>query len=165
MLTIGEIVAAHGLRGGLRIQPHTDFPERFAELTRVWIARPDGTRRQYDVRRTQIHETHAQVILGLRGITSRNAAQEFIGCTVEIEDNEAVALPDGTYFEHDIIGLEVVTTGGLALGKITEILRTGANDVYVTPKALIPAIPDVVKEVDLAGRRMVIEAVPGLLEE
>ena len=98
-------------------------------------------------------------------VTSREAAKALVGATIEIDSRQAVALPENTYFEHDIVGLNVVTTSGRELGPISEILRTGANDVYVTPSCLIPAIEDVVREIDLEAGQMTIEAVPGLLAE
>jgi hypothetical protein len=72
----------------------------------------------------------------------------------------------GTYFQHDIIGLEVVTDSGEALGRVATILETGANDVYVVKgergELLLPAIEDVIKQVDVRGGRLVIDLLPGL---
>ena len=128
-LIIGEIVAAHGLAGDVRVQPLTDFPERFHELGEVWVAPKSGEPTRRRITRTKRHETKGQ---------GRMPARH---------------------------SLRVITTDGQDLGRITEILHTGANDVYVTRRCLIPAIEDVVKEVDLAAGKMVIEAIPGLLEE
>ena len=165
MITIGEIVAPYGLRGELRVQPHTDFPDRFATLEQVWISSTEGAPRQYRLRSARLHAARGQVVLSLTGVDGRVAAEQLRGALVQIPDEQAVELPADTYFEHDILGLEVVTTEGEALGKITDILHTGANDVYVTPRCLIPAIEAVVQEVDLEAGRMLIVAIPGLLDD
>lgn len=165
MLTIGEIVGVYGLDGALRVFPHTNSPERFAALARVEVLLPNGERRQFKVFGARVHGSRQQVILKLDGVRTPEAAKQLVGGMVEIDDQEALELPAGTYFEHDVLGLQVLTTDGRDLGRITDIVHTGANDVYVTPTCLIPAIGDVVREVDIPGGRVIIEAVPGLLDE
>lgn len=165
MLAIGEIVAAHGLRGQVRVSLLTDFPERLGRLREVWVSPPNQKRRRRRIRSVAGHPTKPLVILGLEGIDGREQARGLVGALLEVEDDEAVELPEGAYFEHDIVGLRVVTTEGQELGEITEIIRTGANDVYVTAKCLIPAISDVVLEIDLEAGRVLINAIPGLLDE
>lgn len=162
---IGEIVAIHGLYGEVRVQPLTDFPERFAELKQLWVRMPKGQAVRYTVNSVKRHETKSLMILGLGGLKDRQSAAKLIGGILEIDAEDVVELPQDTYFEHDILGLQVVTTDGRDLGRIEDILRTGANDVYVTPVCLIPAIADVVKSIDIAGGKVVIEPIPGLLEE
>lgn len=165
MLVIGEIVAAHGLRGEVRVQPLTDIPERFAELEQVWLSGARGARMEMRVLGAKSHATKSLVILRLAGVNDREAARRLVGNVLGIAQDQAGELPEDVFYEDDIIGLEVETTEGRDLGRITEIIRTGANDVYVTPACLIPAIGDVVRSIDVASGRMVIEAVPGLLEE
>lgn len=165
MLTIAEIVAVHGLWGDVRAALHTDFPERFAELEEVWLVYPDGRRERRKLRDAKPHPTKALMILTLSGCRDRETAAKLIGASVEIEDEQAIPLPDGVYYEHDILGLEVFTTAGESLGEVKEILRTGSNDVYVTPRCLIPALESVVKSIDLAARRITVEPMPGMLDE
>lgn len=103
------------------------------------------------------------------GYFSANAAETLRGADIEIDEHDLPPLPDGEYYVHDLLGMQVVTTAGEIVGELEEVLRTGANDVYLVRRAdgrqaLIPAIPDVVQRVDLAARRMEIEAIPGLLE-
>ncbi len=165
MIAIGEIVAAHGLRGEVRVQPHTDFPERFHDLETVWLILPNGNKRLYHVHCVKMHETKQLVILQFDEVRGQAKAKSLVGAVLQVDDEQAVSLPEGTYFEHDIIGLQVTTTDGRHLGPVTEILHTGANDVYVTDGALIPAIADVIREIDIAGGRILVEAIPGLIEE
>ena len=165
MLAIGEIVAVHGLHGQVRVMPLTDFPERFRLLDVVSLSRPERLAAQFRIRSVDWRSGKRQLLLTFQGIRNRAQAAALVGAFIEIEDHQAVELPEDTYFEHDIIGLSVVTTDGRDLGKVTEVLRTGANDVYVTPQGLIPAIGDVVQDIDLAAGTMTIIAVPGLLDE
>ena len=165
MIAVGEIVAAHGVHGHVRVLPHTDAPDRFTTLDAVWVSRPGAEPVQYRVKSAKRHEGKSQVILALGGVDDREQAVKLVGALLEIEDHLAVELPPDTWFIHDIVGLEVITIEGESLGRITEVLKTGANDVYVTPRCLIPAIPDVVQKVDLEAGVMTIVAIPGLLDE
>ncbi len=165
MVTVGEIVAAHGLYGEVRVQPLTDFPERFHRLAAVWVSRPGQPAVRHGIRHVEAHRTKPLVILALAGISTREQARALTGAAVEIEDDQIVELPAGVYFEHDIVGLNAVTTDGQQLGPVTEVLRTGANDVYVTPRCLIPAIPDVIARIDLEAGCLLVHPVPGLLDE
>ena len=165
MITVGEIVAAHGLSGQVRIVLHTDFPERFSQMESIWVTRPNGERARRKILDVSAHSTKPLLILKLDGIWTRDTATAFVGSMLEIDDDEAMPLPEGVYYEHDLIGLQVFTTDGWDLGPLTEVLRTGANDVYVTPTCLIPAIPQVVREVNLDQRRMVVEPIPGMIDE
>ena len=121
-----------------------------------------GRRRRVTLERVRRHR--GAFLIQFAEITTRSEAEQLRGAQLRIPRERAAPLKDGEYFWGQIVGLEVVTTGGESLGPITQILQTGANDVYVTARALIPAIADVVKEVDCERGRMVIEAIPGLLE-
>ncbi len=165
MLTIGEIVAAHGTKGHVRVALYTDFPERFQELDEATIAFPDGRRTIMAVREAKSHPSKPLLILLLGSTRYRDEAVKLVGGMIEIDDNQAVRLPEGVYFEHDILGLAVVTDTGRFLGNISDIIRTGANDVYVVGDHLIPAIRDVVQDIDLEAGRVTIHPIPGLLEE
>jgi 16S rRNA processing protein RimM len=108
-----------------------------------------------------------RVLLKIEGIDSREAAQTIVGSTLYIPDAEAVKLPPGTFFWHEIIGLSVRSTDGIELGRVTQILETGANDVYVVEgsqgEVLIPATQDVVRSIDVASGLITIEIIEGLL--
>jgi len=165
MLTVAQVVAAHGLRGQVRVELYTDFPERFAQLDEVWVVLPDGRRERHAISGVAPHPTKALLIVRFEKLKRREDAQRLVGASLQIQEDRAVPLPPGTYFEHDVIGLTVRTTDGRDLGKITEIIRTGSNDVYVTAACLIPAIADVVTGIDLEAGTMTIEPIPGLLDE
>lgn len=162
-LEVARIVAPHGLRGEVRALLITDFPERFAATERLYI----GPKRvPYEVEAARLHR--GMVILKLRGVDTVAQAESLRGALVAVPEREAVALPEGSYFWHQIIGLEVVTVEGERLGTVEEILPTGSNDVYVVRQAgrevLLPAIAQVVKSIDLEKRRILVELMPGLRE-
>jgi 16S rRNA processing protein RimM len=107
------------------------------------------------------------LIVQLADVTSPAAAAGLFGELLYVRRDEAATLPRGSYFEHEVVGLRVETAAGRELGTVAEILRTGANDVYVVRgnlgEVLIPAVRHVVRRVDLPGGRIVVELIPGLL--
>ncbi|MBI3967345.1 MAG: 16S rRNA processing protein RimM [Chloroflexi bacterium] len=160
-LTIGRVSNTHGIHGFVRVEILTDFPERFQKLRRVFVGDEHEPVR---VRSAKLDRGH--VLLKLYGYEDVTAAAELKGKYLAVPIAEAVELPDGQYFWHQIVGLDVVTTAGESLGTVAEILATGANDVYIVKgprgEILVPVIEDVVKEVDLAGGRLIVEPLPGL---
>jgi 16S rRNA processing protein RimM len=163
-LDVGRIVAPFGLAGELRVMPLTDFPERFAEMKTVLVGE---SHRRYRV--LGARATRGQVLLKLRGVNDVNAAEALRGELLRVPLSEAMELGEGEYFWYQIIDAEVVTTAGQALGKVADIIKTGANDVYVVRgsrgEVLIPAIEDVVREVDVDAGRIVVELIPGLVDD
>ena len=161
-LDIGAIIGPFGLDGHVRVHVLTDFPERFLEMDEVRV----GDRlRRYVVEEARLVRNEA--VLKLHGVDDSDSATTLKGEVLRIPIAEAVPLEEGQYFWHDVVGLEVVTESGEVLGHIKDIIRTGANDVYVVPnphgEILVPAIADVVKGVDLEARRMVIRPMLGMI--
>jgi len=109
------------------------------------------------------------ILLRLSDIGDRTAAEKLRGKELTIRREDAVALPEGRFFWHEVIGLSVVNAStDEVLGRVVDILETGANDVYVVrppqgKEILVPAIKDVVKEIDPAHGRMVVEPLPGMI--
>ncbi|WP_436412092.1 ribosome maturation factor RimM [Petrimonas sp.] len=155
LVAIGKIVAPHGVRGDVRIIPLTDFPERFQQLKTAYF--DDGTRLSVESARQ-----HKQfILLKFKGLQDRNAVENLRGKLVKVPRKDLVPLPEGHYYIFEIIGLKVYDIDGAYLGKVTDVMQTGSNDVYVVEDCdrplLIPAIKEVVKEIDLAQGRMVIK--------
>jgi 16S rRNA processing protein RimM len=159
---VGVVVGAHGVRGELRVAPETDFPERFARLESLSVAPKGGAPRMMRIAGARQHVGQGLVLLRLEGVQDREAAESLRGAGLFIRESDLTPLPEGFYYEFQILGLQVVTEEGRDLGTIVDIIRTGANDVYETPLAMIPAIEPIVREVDLAGGRMVVHWVEGL---
>ena len=108
------------------------------------------------------------VYLRLHGLEDRNAAETLRGLEARVPRAEAVRLPEGQFYWDEVIGLHVEDTTGRPLGSVTQILETGANDVYVVQgprgrEILVPAIKDVVRLIDPPAGRMVIDPLPGML--
>ncbi|MBI2842599.1 MAG: 16S rRNA processing protein RimM [Armatimonadetes bacterium] len=159
-VTIGTVVAPFGIKGELKVRLETDFPERFDELVEVWIEPSDGRGRMIGVENVRFHQNGA--LVKFKGCDDRNCAEELRGAELRINREQLRELESDQFYVHDILGLDVYTTDGEHLGKITEVLQGAANDVYVTPRAMIPALKQVVREVDLANGRMVVEPIEGL---
>lgn len=168
-MAVGRIVGVHGLNGELRVELHTDFPERFAAGVTVWM----GTE-LVDYAVTGAREHKGMILLTVEGVDDRSTAESLRGEWLFIPEDAAMELPEGDYWVHDIIGLSVVDEEGQVLGRVTDVLQTGANDVYIVAptegvnrgrELLIPAIADVIQTVDVAAGLLTIRVVPGLLEE
>lgn len=161
-MLIGTVAAPVGVRGEVKIDLATDFPDRFKLLKTIFVGddhRPIGV---VSARR------HAgRVALRLAGIDDRDAADTLRMERLFIPRADAMPLPEGHYYHDQIVGLRVVTSGGESVGTIAAIMTTGANDVYVvrdgTREVLVPAIRDVVRNIDIADGTMVIEPLEGLL--
>lgn len=165
-VTIGEVVSTQGHRGELRVLPLTDFPERFRELREVFLER-GGRRQAAHVERVAYHGRF--VIFSLREVPDMNAAEQLRGALLQVPLDQAVALPEGRWYIFEIVGLRVYTTDGESLGIVVDVLQTGANDVYVVHnttgrEVLIPALKDVVREIDSGSGRMVVSLPDGLME-
>lgn len=162
-LQIGYISGAFGLGGELKVVSTSDFPERFGGLERVLLGEE---LRPYRVESAKARGV--EVLLKLRGIDEATGASELRGTSIFVPLREGIPLEEGQFYWHQIIGMTVVTEEGKSLGEVKDILSTGANDVYVVHgkmgELLIPAIEDVIVEVSLEKREVVIHPLPGLLE-
>ena len=163
--TIGKVVALFGVHGELKVSLLSDIPNRFAEL-RVAYLGPDHIRHVIKSVRPYKGE---MILLGLEHVNDATTAEALRNLDICIPLAELAKLPPGSYYQHDIIGLRVFTLGGYDVGEIIDVMITGSNDVYVVKTAagkqvLIPAIRDVIKEIDLARHTMRIDPMPGLLD-
>jgi 16S rRNA processing protein RimM len=159
-ISVGEVLAAHGQKGEVRVRLLTEFPERFSKGAEVFI---EGA--PYRIESARI--TKETAIIRLNGVESPQAAALLRGKKLEIPERARKELPAGRYYHHDIIGLEVWTTSGTLLGKVSEVLSTGGNDIFVVKNSgkevLIPAVKDVVKQIDVPNKRITIKEIEGLL--
>jgi 16S rRNA processing protein RimM len=163
-LAIGRVVRAHGVRGELSVAVLTDFPERFETTDWVYI----GDEYEAEAYRLEKYRWHKKnVLLTLAGITNRTQAEQLRGQLIQVPIEKAVPLPEGDYYLYQLTGLQIITIDGTVLGTVTNILETGANDVYVVDNGqrelLLPAIPDVVKSINLEKGQIVVELIDGLI--
>lgn len=164
-LEAGRIVATHGVRGELRVEPWCSTPEFLLQFGTLYFDEGAAARRVRSARRHK-----SLVILELEGIDTLEQAVPLLRRVIYI-DREQARLPEGTYFEQDLIGLAVRDADtGREYGTLSSVGRTGANDVYgVTPaggtEVLIPAIREVVRAVDLDAGVMTITPLKGLFDD
>lgn len=164
--TIGIIVALFGIHGELKVRSLTDIPNRFAKLGTAYLG-PDHI--PYPITGVRPYKGDT-VILKLAGINDATGAEAVRNWEISIPLDKLAKLPADSYYQHDIIGLQVKMLNGRDLGTITDIIVTGSNDVYIvkTPDAqelFIPAIKDVIKQVDLIRHLMYIDPIRGLLDD
>jgi 16S rRNA processing protein RimM len=167
-LLAGRVVGAHGLRGRLRIRCDEGGAEGLLEAEHVFLGDREQGARRYEIREARPGR-RGEVRLELGEIADRSAADALRGACVWIEPMELAELPAGEYWAFQLIGCEVEDATGRRLGRVREIRSTGAQDLLVVDGAggaehLIPAVQSWWREVDLAGRRIVVELPPGLLE-
>lgn len=166
-LAIGQIVGPHGIRGEVKVQPMTDFPERFKAGSSVFLAESTGPVDARPITITAARPNQEQYLVLFEGIRNRNMAETLRWQYVLIPEDAAMPLGEHENYLHDLMGLQVVTDAGQVLGEIKEILLTPANDVYLVRgelgEVLIPATREVVVNVDLATRTMTVALPDGLL--
>ena len=162
---VARVNAAHGVKGEVKALCYSDLPGRMELLDEVCV-RPKQAE-PFVTRVLQARQIpHKSIyIVRLEGITDRNQADAIVGAEITVQASESPQLPDRTYYIYDIIGLQAVTDQGEALGLIVDVLKTGANDVYVLDGGLlVPAIAEVVINIDLAEGVVVIKPLPGMME-
>ena len=155
LFTIGQIVAPHGVRGDVRIYPDTDFPKRFLKMKYGYI---DG--KKYEVESARLHKR--VVLMKFVGVDDRNAAELLVKKDLQVPREDLVPLKKGQHYIYDILGSAVYDLQDHELGKLTDVLRTGSNDVYVVTaddgkETLLAAIPDVIKSIDEGEKKIVVD--------
>jgi 16S rRNA processing protein RimM len=164
-LLIGQIVAPFGVRGQVKMRAYTAHVDHVCRrIRKVYLG---DNRREYALTSAFEHKP-GLMILTLGGVTTREGAEDLRGQDVAIRESEAAPLEEGEYFLHQLYGLAVVDEDGAEIGRVREVLETGANDVLIVarpdqPDALIPMIHDVVQDLDIAGGRVVVRLIEGLL--
>ncbi|WP_099224341.1 ribosome maturation factor RimM [Listeria costaricensis] len=169
MFNVGKIVNTHGLMGEVRVISRTDFAEeRYQKGSKLYLFRKEATTPEELIIKS--HRKHKNFdLLTFEGFTNINQVENMKEGLLKVKESELGELEENAFYYHEIIGCAVYTTDGTLIGKITEILSPGANDVWVVKpekgkEIYLPYIEDVVKEVDPAESRVVIELVEGLLD-
>lgn len=164
-LIIGQITKPHGVRGEVRVQPHTDLPQRFTWLETVYLDDKDPQPAVVDSAR--LHKN--MVLLKLAGVDNRQAAEALRGKWVLVPEEDAIPLEEGEYFLYQLIGLAVHTDAGARLGELVEVIETPANNVFRVAgdsgEVLLPDIEEVVLEIDFENGRITVHLLPGLLPD
>lgn len=164
-LIVGQLVNTHGVKGELKATALTDDPQRFKKLKWVYIDR-NGSLEKYNIQGVKFFKQF--VIIKFENVDSMEAAEKLKGFYLKIDRANAVKLPKDSFFITDIIGLNVYDETGFLLGKLTDVIQTGSNDVYVVKdeagkEILIPALKSVVKEILPEDGRINVTLPEGLL--
>lgn len=164
---IASIVAAHGVKGAVRLRSYSDVPGRFCRLESVLVG--EDPSRMRSVRVKAASDDGPRPILELEGCDDRDAAEALIGLNVYVPETEMEPPPEGRYFIHDLIGCAVRTPEGEERGVVSDVMLLPANDVYVVTwrgfEVLVPAVPAFIQKVDTEQKVIVVAPVPGLFEE
>lgn len=172
-IVVGEILAPQGNRGEVKVIPHTEFPERFFEMESVRLFE-QGSEDTYGVFVLEgCREHKGALILKLEKVDTISQAEQLRQMLIKVSVDELMPLPPGRHYIFQLIGLECQTTAGVKLGVITDVLQTGANDVYVIrpypgltklKEILIPVIPQVVLDIRPEEGLVLVELLDGLLD-
>lgn len=168
-MAVGRIIGVHGLRGEVKVELHTDFPARYAPGVVLMVG---ATLDAMTVEQVREHKEH--LLVKFAGVNDRTAAENLRNRWIFVDEADAATLDAGAYWVHDIIGLEVFTAQNEPIGRVSDVLTTGANDVYIVQPAgafnrgrevLLPALAEVILSIDLEHRRMIVHLPAGLLDE
>jgi len=166
LVLIGKITKPQGIRGELRVVPYSGDPESILQLNTFITKGPDGALETHELAKAAQHGN--KTVISLRLFDNINQVQHLVGREIFVWRSQLPELPEGEYYWFDLVGLSVVTKDGEPLGELSEIMSTGSNDVYVVRsgkrEVLIPALEDVVLEIDLNLRLMTVALPEGLLD-
>ncbi|SRR6266702_777900 len=163
MVLIGKVVATHGIKGQLRVSPYSGDPASILALHSV-VLRGTGVEDSFEVAAAVAHGK--KLLLSLKSFDNINQVLHLVGRELLAERSQLPELPKGEYYWRDLLGMKVVTDQGEALGEVVEVIATGSNDVFVVKagakELLIPAIADVVRDMDMAQRVITVTLLEGL---
>ncbi|MFR3783447.1 MAG: ribosome maturation factor RimM [Clostridia bacterium] len=164
-LEIGQIVNTFGIKGMVKVKPFTDDYKRFDRLEKVYIKNKEKLK-EYQIEEVKYHKD--MILIKFRGIENPEQANLLRNSYLMIDREEEKPLEEGTYYIVDMIGMDVYTDEGEKLGNIEDIFNTGSNDIYVVKselgkQILLPAISDVVKNIDMENKKMVVHLISGLI--
>lgn len=164
-LAVGKLHRAHGVHGEIIMEVLTDFPERLETGITLFIGK------EHQPVRLKSRRWHNQnLLVSFDGYSNPEAVSVLVNQLVQVPAADRPPLPEGEYYHHQLLGLQVVDENGNLLGRLKQILETGANDVYIVQpeqgrEILLPAIDSVLQSIDLAQGRITIHLLPGLLPE
>lgn len=164
---VGVIASTHGLQGEVNVFPTTEDPNRFKKLKKVTLHTQRGEEIELDVQSARFFKKF--VIVKFKQYNNINDVEKFRGCELTIDRKDAIKLEPGEYYCADLMGLSIVDEDDKLLGTVSDIIQTGANDVYEMTKdgsdekVYIPAIKDCVKKIDIENKKITIHVLEGLL--
>jgi len=165
-ITIARIVRTRGNKGEVLVDSYTDFPDRFNTLEQVWLE--CGNERGQWLRLEFTWEHKGRRILKFEGFDTIGSAEKLVGCLVQVPGEQAVQLPEGTYFDHDLVGCTVVDIHGKKIGVVDYILRISGNNQLVVKdlnrEVLIPAVGSICTQISIEKKRIIVDPPEGLMD-
>ncbi len=165
-ITIARIARTRGNRGEVLADLYTDFPDRFNLLREVWLAPENGRRQLLGLENSWEHK--GRRVLKFAGVDSIGAAEAYVGCWVEIPAEQAMPLPEGTYYDHDLVGCSVQDLSGNRIGIVVEVLHIAGNSQLVVKhlerELLIPAVDSICVKVSTKEKQILIDPPEGLMD-
>jgi 16S rRNA processing protein RimM len=166
LLLVGKVIRPHGLDGSLRIRSYAQSAESFLDAGNVFLKSDKDEMCECKVSSVKPYKN--VFLMRLEGLQSLEEAERYRGADILIRKDLLEQKDEEEYFWFELIGLEVFLNSGRYLGKLTDIIPTGSNDIYVVKKGrkevLIPAIYEVVDEIDLENKKIIISEMEGLLD-
>lgn len=164
-LEIGQIVNTFGIKGFVKVNPWVNDITRFDDLKKIYI-KIRKEQKEFEIEEVKYHKN--QVLLKLKGIDTVEMANTYRNAILEIDRKDAIPLKKGQYFIADLLESEVYSDEGEKLGILDDIYNTGSNDIYVVKNELgksilLPGIPDVIKEVDIENKKIIVHLLKGLV--
>ena len=164
-LEIGQIVNTFGIKGMVKVKPFTDDIKRFDNLKKVYVE-SNKIKKEYQIEEVKYHK--GMVLIKFKGIDNPEDAEILRNHYLKVNREDEAELEEGTYYIVDLLGLDVYSDEGKLLGKLDDIFNTGSNDIYVVKdelgkQILLPAISDVIKEINLDEKKIVIHIIKGLI--
>ncbi len=164
-LEIGQIVNTFGIKGMVKVKPFTDDVNRFDKLKEVYIKNNNNTK-IYEIEEVKYHKN--MVLIKFKGIDKVEQAELLRNSYLLISRDSVDELEEGKYYIVDLIGINVYTDEQVLLGTLDDIFNTGSNDIYVVKskegkQILLPAIGDVIKNIDIENKKMTVHLLPGLI--
>lgn len=164
-LEIGQIVNTFGIKGMVKVKPFTDNIERFSNLEKIYIKNKSG-QTEYKIQEVKYHKN--MVLIKFEGIENPGQADLLRNSYLIVDRETEEPLEAGRYYIVDMIGLDVFTDDNEYLGKLEDIYNTGSNDIYVVKnelgkQVLLPAIEDVIKNIDMDNKKVIVHLIPGLV--
>ena len=165
-IAIARIARTRGNRGEVLADLYTDFPDRFNRLHEVWLV-PDGGCRQLLVLEDS-WEHKGRKVLKFAGVDSISSAEAYVGCWVEVPLDQAMPLPEGTYYDHDLIGCSVQDIRGNLIGDVIEVLHIAGNSQLVVrhldQELLIPAVESICVRISTKEKQILVDPPEGLMD-
>ena len=164
-LEIGQIVNTFGIKGFVKVNPFVNDILRFDDLKKVYIKKQKALK-ELEVEDVKYHKN--MVLVKFKGIDRVEEAEMLRNAYLEVDRENAIDLQEGEYFIADLLGVEVITDEGKVLGRLEDIFNTGSNDIYVVKdelgkQILLPAISEVIKEINLQEKKIVVHLLEGLI--